>query len=54
MNRLEAVEEYAKALKLGQKEVRDCQAKGRPVNPEVLHQVAGELAADRSVSVGLA
>ena len=53
MNRSEAVEEYAKALKLGQKEVRDCQAKGRPVNPEVLHQVAGELAADKSVSVGL-
>lgn len=53
MNRSEAVEEYAKALKLGHKEVRDCQAKGRPVNPEVLHQVAGELAADKSVSVGL-
>ena len=53
MNRSEAVEEYAKALKLGQKEVRECRAKGRPVNPEVLHQVAGELAADKSVSVGL-
>ena len=53
MNRSEAVEEYAKALKLGQREVRECQARGRPVNPEVLHQVAGELAADKSVSVGL-
>lgn len=53
MSRLEAIEEYAKALKLGQKEVRECQAKGRPVNPEVLHQVAGDLAADQSVSVGL-
>ena len=53
MSRMEALEEYAKALKLGQKEVRECQAKGRPVNPEVLHQVAGDLAADRSVSVGL-
>ncbi len=53
MSRLEAIEEYQKALKLGQKEVRECQAKGRSVNPEVLHQVAGELAADRSISVGL-
>ena len=39
MSRLEAIEEYQKALKLGQKEVRECQAKGRSVNPEVLHQV---------------
>ncbi len=53
MSRLEAMEEYAKALKLGQKEVRECQAKGRSVNPEVLHQVVGDLAADRSISVGL-
>ncbi|MBQ7230018.1 MAG: BMP family ABC transporter substrate-binding protein [Oscillospiraceae bacterium] len=53
MSRLEAIEEYQKALKLGQKEVRECQAKGRSVNPEVLHQVAGELAADKSISVGL-
>ena len=53
MNRLEAMEEYAKALKLGQKEVRDCQQKGRPVNPEVLYQVAGDLTADQSIHVGL-
>ena len=53
MSRLEAMEEYAKALKRGQKEVRECQARGRSVNPEVLHQVVGDLAADRSISVGL-
>ena len=53
MSRMEAMEEYAKALKLGQKEVRECQQKGRPVNPEVLHQVVGDLAADRSTPVGL-
>ena len=53
MSRLEAMEEYAKALKLGQKEVRECQAKGRSINPEVLHQVVGDLAADKSISVGL-
>ena len=53
MSRLEAIEEYAKALKLGQKEVRDCQAKGKPTNPAVLHQIVGELAADSSTRVGL-
>ena len=53
MNRLEAMEEYQKALKLGQKEVRECQLKGRPANPAVLHQLIGDIAADHSVSVGL-
>ena len=53
MSRLEATEEYAKALKLGQKEVRECRAKNRPVNPEVLHQLVGDVAADRSIRVGL-
>ena len=53
MSRMEALEEYAKALKLGQKEARECQQKNRPVNPEVLHQVVGDLAADRSIRVGL-
>ena len=53
MSRLEAIEEYAKALKLGQKEVRECQFRNRPTNPAVLHQVAGELAADKSINIGL-
>ena len=53
MSRLEAMEEYQKALKLGQKEVRECQARGRSTNPEVLHQVVGDLAADKSIRVGL-
>ena len=53
MSRLEAIEEYAKALKLGQKEVRECQFRNRPTNPAVLHQVAGELAADKSIDIGL-
>ncbi len=53
MSRLEAIEEYAKALKLGQKEVREAQAKGKPVNPAVLHQVVGELAADSAQRIGL-
>ena len=53
MSRLEAMEEYQKALKLGQREVRECQSRGRPANPAVLHQVAGELAADKSINIGL-
>ena len=53
MSRSEAMEEYQKALKLGLKEVRECQAKGRPANPAVLHQLIGDIAADRSISVGL-
>ena len=53
MSRLEATEEYAKALKMGQKEVRDCRTKGRSVNPEVLHQLIGDVAADQSIRVGL-
>ena len=53
MSRTEALEEYGKALKLGQKEVRECQARGRSTNPEVLHQILGDLAADRSIRVGL-
>ena len=53
MSRMEALEEYAKALKLGQKEARECQQQNRPVNPEVLYHVAGELAADRSICIGL-
>ncbi len=53
MSRLEAMEEYAKALKQGLKEARECQQKNRPVNPEVLHQVVGDLTADRSSCIGL-
>ena len=37
MSRLEAMEEYQKALKLGQKEAREAQSKGRSPNPEVLY-----------------
>ena len=53
MSRLEAMEEYTKALKLGQKEVRECQLREKPVNPAVLEQLTGELAAENSVSLGL-
>ncbi len=53
MSRLEVIDEYSKALKLGQKEVREVAAKGKPTNPAVLHQIVGELAADSSVRIGL-
>ena len=53
MSRLEASEEYAKALKLGQKEAREYQSRGLSPNPEVLHEIAGDLAADQSVHIGL-
>ena len=53
MSRLEAMEEYAKALKLGQKEVRECQHRDKPINPGVLQQLTGELAAENSVHIGL-
>ena len=52
MSRQEAMEEYTKALKLGQKEVRECQLKGKPVNPAVLQQIVGD-GADSSIYVGL-
>ena len=45
MSRLEAMEEYAKALKLGQKEVRDCQAKGKPTTDDVADEIAANLQA---------
>lgn len=53
MSRMEAVEEYAKALKLGLKEVRECQQKNLPANPKVLDQAVGDLTADRSTCIGL-
>ena len=54
MNRLEAAEEYAKAPKPGQKEAREYQSRGLSPNPEVLHEIAGDLAADQRVLIGLA
>ena len=53
MSRQEAMEEYQKALKLGKLEVREAQSRGRSPNPEVLDQVVGDIAADRSIHVGL-
>lgn len=52
MARGEAVEEYSKALKLGQKEYKERLAQGKEPYPQVLSEVAGQ-AAESSVYVGL-
>ncbi len=52
MARSEAVEEYLKALKLGQKEYKDCVARGENPYPEVLTEIAGA-ATESSIYVGL-
>ena len=49
MNRQEAVEEYAKALKEGQKEYKECNQKGIAPNPAVLDEI---LEADEVFDVG--
>ena len=53
MNRQEAVEEYEKALKEGQKEYRECVQKKVDPNPIVLDDILDPEAAETSVSVGL-
>ena len=52
MARTEAVEEYTRALKLGQKEFKDRTARGLDPYPAVLSEVAGS-GGDSSVYVGL-
>ena len=47
MSRQEAIEEYAKALKLGQKEYKDRQSKGKDPNPLVLTELIGSFAAEQ-------
>lgn len=53
MHRSEAVEEYAKALKEGNKEYKECVQKQIDPNPAVLDEILGTDAAE-SVNVGLA
>ena len=53
MSRKEAVEEYAKALKEGQKEHKECMQKGIAPNPAVLDEILEQEALDGCVSVGL-
>lgn len=53
MSRSEAVEEYGKALKEGQKEYKECVQKGLPANPAVLDEILETDTAESCVSVGL-
>ena len=53
MNRQEAVEEYEKALKEGQREYRECVQKKVDPNPIVLDDILDPEAAETSISVGL-
>jgi basic membrane lipoprotein Med (substrate-binding protein (PBP1-ABC) superfamily) len=53
MNRKEAVEEYAKALKEGQKEYKECLQRGIDPNPAVLDDILQADAGENCVNVGL-
>ena len=52
MNRLEAVEEYAKALKEGQREHKECLQKNQNANPVVLDELLDTDAVE-TVDIGL-
>lgn len=53
MLRTEATEQYAKALKEGQREYRECLLKKREPNPVVLDDILDPDAAETSIDVGL-
>lgn len=53
MSRAEAKEEYARALRAGQKEVKDLLAAGKNPNPEVLDHILPQSAQDMIEEVGL-
>lgn len=53
MYRIEAQQEYAKALRAGQKEHRECVQKGIDPNPAVLDDILGPDSGDNCVNVGL-
>ena len=53
MYRTEAMQEYAKALREGQREHRECIQKGIDPNPAVLDDILGPDSGDNCVNVGL-
>lgn len=53
MSRQEAIDEYNRALKLGQKEFKELQSHGRDPYPAVLDEILGDTTADSSISIGL-
>jgi len=50
---VDVLEEYAQAVKQGQKEVREWAAQGRDTNPAVLDELLGETPYDTALDVGL-
>lgn len=53
MSRQEANEQYAKALKAGQKHYRDCVIRGRYPYPQVLDEILDDSMAAGRVDMGL-
>ena len=53
MSRMEAMEEYEKALKEAQKEYKECQQKQLPTNPAVLDEILDLDPGENCVNVGL-
>ena len=49
----DAIEEYAQAVKLGQKEVKELSAQGKQTNPKVLDDILGEKGCDTALDLGL-
>ena len=52
MDRMDATQEYAKALKLGQKEIKELKQKELPLMPAVLDEIMGSGATEQVVDVG--
>ena len=50
---LDAIEEYAQAVKQGQKEVKEFAALGKQTNPKVLDEILGDVGYDTEQNVGL-
>ena len=50
---VDVVEEYAQAVKQGQKEVRECAASNRDTKPAVLDEILGDTVTDVVLNVGL-
>ena len=53
MNRQEAAEQYAKALKLGQKNYKDCVLHGRYPYPQVLDEILDDAMAAGRLEMGV-
>ncbi len=53
MDRYEATQEYERALRLAQKEVKECAQKGLPTAPAVLDDILGIAPTEQTVDIGV-